>query len=105
MLVVVTWPRRLREERHVRATASYDEVVAQGDPGGCPASPARYAPEGCGCTARPAPDRKSTRLNSSHVKISYAVFCLKKTTLILGECFQEKLEQIHFELVKRCTSF
>src|SRR5690606_41365136 len=27
--------------------------------------------------ARPA-DRKSTRLNSSHVKISYAVFCLKK---------------------------
>src|SRR5690606_40840198 len=23
------------------------------------------------------PDRKSTRLNSSHVKISYAVFCLK----------------------------
>src|SRR5215510_15399665 len=25
-----------------------------------------------------APDRKSTRLNSSHVAISYAVFCLKK---------------------------
>src|SRR5690606_41293705 len=25
-----------------------------------------------------ARDRKSTRLNSSHVKISYAVFCLKK---------------------------
>src|SRR5690606_40376347 len=25
-----------------------------------------------------SPDRKSTRLNSSHVKISYAVFCLKK---------------------------
>src|SRR5690606_42090146 len=24
------------------------------------------------------PDRKSTRLNSSHVKISYAVFCLNK---------------------------
>src|SRR5690606_40374534 len=26
----------------------------------------------------PGEDRKSTRLNSSHVKISYAVFCLKK---------------------------
>src|SRR5437868_12705800 len=26
----------------------------------------------------PAKDRKSTRLNSSHVSISYAVFCLKK---------------------------
>src|SRR5207253_5840414 len=28
--------------------------------------------------ARPERDRKSTRLNSSHVAISYAVFCLKK---------------------------
>src|SRR5690554_174569 len=28
--------------------------------------------------ARISPDRKSTRLNSSHVRISYAVFCLKK---------------------------
>src|SRR2546429_6804032 len=27
---------------------------------------------------RPPPDRKSTRLNSSHGYISYAVFCLKK---------------------------
>src|SRR5206468_8553800 len=27
---------------------------------------------------RPPPDRKSTRLNSSHDQISYAVFCLKK---------------------------
>src|SRR5690606_40772460 len=27
-------------------------------------------------------DRKSTRLNSSHVKISYAVFCLKKKKII-----------------------
>src|SRR5699024_12264157 len=27
---------------------------------------------------RPLKDRKSTRLNSSHVSISYAVFCLKK---------------------------
>src|SRR5438874_13426685 len=28
-------------------------------------------------------DRKSTRLNSSHVEISYAVFCLKKKKVIL----------------------
>src|SRR5688572_30995545 len=27
-----------------------------------------------------SPDRKSTRLNSSHSQISYAVFCLKKKT-------------------------
>src|SRR2546429_7255274 len=29
-------------------------------------------------TLRPSKDRKSTRLNSSHGYISYAVFCLKK---------------------------
>src|SRR5207253_9832064 len=29
-----------------------------------------------------AEDRKSTRLNSSHVAISYAVFCLKKKTTV-----------------------
>src|SRR5690625_6461375 len=28
-------------------------------------------------------DRKSTRLNSSHVAISYAVFCMKKIMLLL----------------------
>src|SRR5207249_8291265 len=32
-------------------------------------------------TNRGNPDRKSTRLNSSHVSISYAVFCLKKKKL------------------------
>src|SRR3712207_6928289 len=29
----------------------------------------------------PAQDRKSTRLNSSHANISYAVFCLKKKNI------------------------
>src|SRR2546421_12821369 len=37
-----------------------------------PRQPARAAP------SRSRPDRKSTRLNSSHDQISYAVFCLKK---------------------------
>src|SRR5690606_14036442 len=37
--------------------------------------PAQHAALGGGV---PDADRKSTRLNSSHVKISYAVFCLKK---------------------------
>src|SRR5690606_41241945 len=49
--------------------------------------PAPTAPAEKSEAATPAPapapapaekDRKSTRLNSSHVKISYAVFCLKK---------------------------
>src|SRR2546427_13249768 len=32
----------------------------------------------CRCPLCPHSDRKSTRLNSSHSQISYAVFCLKK---------------------------
>src|SRR5215475_14774716 len=42
-------------------------------PSGCAPSPGRPFP-----APRSVGDRKSTRLNSSHVKISYAVFCLKK---------------------------
>src|SRR3712207_7370328 len=32
------------------------------------------------------PDRKSTRLNSSHANISYAVFCLKKKKELINYC-------------------
>src|SRR3712207_8834663 len=36
------------------------------------------------------PDRKSTRLNSSHANISYAVFCLKKkNTLAIFLCIRQ----------------
>src|SRR3712207_7650290 len=34
------------------------------------------------------PDRKSTRLNSSHANISYAVFCLKKKTTTTRTIYQ-----------------
>src|SRR2546430_11494273 len=36
--------------------------------------------EGLAILVQPQSDRKSTRLNSSHSQISYAVFCLKKQT-------------------------
>src|SRR3989442_6368371 len=39
-----------------------------------------------------AADRKSTRLNSSHVRISYAVFCLKKKTMSA-----DRTMSIHFQ--------
>src|SRR5207249_5492723 len=42
----------------------------------CGHGPAR--PSSPSCPGSPCLDRKSTRLNSSHVSISYAVFCLKK---------------------------
>src|SRR2546427_8802855 len=34
-----------------------------------------------------SPDRKSTRLNSSHSQISYAVFCLKKKKVVDGALY------------------
>src|SRR5690349_23170375 len=37
-----------------------------------------------GVERRSVRDRKSTRLNSSHVEISYAVFCLKKKNMVRG---------------------
>src|SRR5690348_18211790 len=36
-------------------------------------------------------DRKSTRLNSSHPSISYAVFCLKKKKKFINSKFNSKL--------------
>src|SRR5437868_7981061 len=53
-----------------------------------PASARRRAsflrsPSHAGREPRGSRDRKSTRLNSSHVSISYAVFCLKKKTAIV----------------------
>src|SRR3712207_7838016 len=40
------------------------------------------------------PDRKSTRLNSSHANISYAVFCLKKNKLIAEQNFVSQLHPL-----------
>src|SRR5438045_8183028 len=39
-----------------------------------------YNFSGSSCEGYTSEDRKSTRLNSSHLGISYAVFCLKKKT-------------------------
>src|SRR5437870_9678928 len=46
--------------------------------------------------AEPREDRKSTRLNSSHVAISYAVFCLKKKN---GSCQRANAHPIR----RRCN--
>src|SRR5256885_12829192 len=50
--------------------------------------------QGAGGNSR---DRKSTRLNSSHLVISYAAFCLKKTTplAIIHACMTRQLSRSH----------
>src|SRR5690625_7017602 len=54
----------------------FDRAAARGLLGG-PAGTPCLGPF-LGALVLPRGDRKSTRLNSSHVAISYAVFCLKK---------------------------
>src|SRR5258705_10179701 len=61
--------RSLRVGRVMRRGVLVDDPVA---------TAARAADERVDRRAAVLPDRKSTRLNSSHLGISYAVFCLKK---------------------------
>src|SRR3712207_7775369 len=60
---------RERPPRGTRRGADLAQGLPQADRGG---DGAHERPQGV--------DRKSTRLNSSHANISYAVFCLKKKT-------------------------
>src|SRR5688572_32553948 len=68
--------------RSLRHDEAHEEPEARGVPGPLDLVEARLelrralVDDDAGCA--PREDRKSTRLNSSHSQISYAVFCLKK---------------------------
>src|SRR3712207_6882943 len=67
--------------RSRRAVLLERERLARGGPGHAPPGAVAAALEGLGVALAPddvRADRKSTRLNSSHANISYAVFCLSK---------------------------
>src|SRR5256885_6927203 len=66
-----------RTERALDAEAGVDPVLGEGHE----RRDGQRALRTCG---RGAPQRKSTRLNSSHLVSSYAVFCLKKKTRTCG---------------------
>src|SRR3712207_8772166 len=71
-------PQAPRDERGQGERDGDGPPVAQGGHGGREGLPRRRArPRARGRGG----DRKSTRLNSSHANISYAVFCLKKKIL------------------------
>src|SRR3712207_857927 len=73
--VVLGSERKLMLSERDRERTAYHEsghaLVGMLTPGADPVRKVSIIPRG---------DRKSTRLNSSHANISYAVFCLKKTT-------------------------
>src|SRR5256885_8788186 len=60
-------------------TLSLHDALPISTAASCPrAAPSSFLSFRCQSALCPGPDRKSTRLNSSHLVISYAVFCLKK---------------------------
>src|SRR5438874_7957115 len=69
-------PRRIGEKTRNQGT----EVAAAKPDGQCDLRTRHWydSPRVSGLVDPAIRDRKSTRLNSSHVEISYAVFCLKK---------------------------
>src|SRR3712207_8216665 len=54
------------------------------------------------CACLPEQDRKSTRLNSSHANISYAVFCLKKNTSTIDSRAVLLTKRTHFCMPTLC---
>src|SRR5258708_14689074 len=66
----------------LEACCSADDAAARS--GSWPGrSPAAHYPDNSDCGSTIPGDRKSTRLNSSHQIISYAVFCLKKKKILV----------------------
>src|SRR5947199_1138308 len=49
-------------------------------------------------------DRKSTRLNSSHLGISYAVFCLKKKNTDNSNHYRRRYNRYRSQLQKHCAN-
>src|SRR5690348_17552149 len=73
---------------HVGCGRYFEEVRALHEKIGRPVFEARQRfPATLQVGKRCRADRKSTRLNSSHPSISYAVFCLKKNMLCHVLCF------------------
>src|SRR5882672_12316991 len=60
-----------------------------------------YSVSSCPACWAIRPDRKSTRLNSSHTVISYAVFCLKKKKKITTDHTNKKKKQTKIKKKKQ----
>src|SRR3712207_7179253 len=80
-LVEVESPERTRRRDPAAGLVAHDHVLAVG--GEVRLVVVRAAGALQDLDLRRVRDRKSTRLNSSHANISYAVFCLKKKKITL----------------------
>src|SRR5690625_6729545 len=76
--VVVVDSRKKRSSNYIESLGYYDPRDTTDTPLKIDVERARHWLDNGAQPTDTALDRKSTRLNSSHVAISYAVFCLKK---------------------------
>src|SRR5690349_22753426 len=74
-------------------SATSRSVISRSAMGWSPPSDSRRRLPPTGRRSESERDRKSTRLNSSHVEISYAVFCLKKKKNKERKQYRDKREQ------------
>src|SRR5205814_6029086 len=73
-------PRARPHSKSVRLVLGLDSRCPHREALTCRLPPLTHWSLSCATAPRRSADRKSTRLNSSHLGISYAVFCLKKKT-------------------------
>src|SRR5256885_9738921 len=78
------------EKQHREARRAGAEEIGDGAPGEAGAEDSR--------------DRKSTRLNSSHLVISYAVFCLKKKKKLDKDCRRHRYDAVRRSHYGHCRS-
>src|SRR3712207_7501954 len=105
--------RSVRVRKHRLGKAP--RCSASGSRGNGPRARCRRARQGARCRSRRtgaarrlrtrSPDRKSTRLNSSHANISYAVFCLKKKKILFIICYDDITDRNKQRLQIVCVGF
>src|SRR5256885_9823814 len=78
-------PTRLKRRDASNGSGAHSKIASPANCGSAASARSRAATPSCPSSSRTSlvalrgrPDRKSTRLNSSHLVISYAVFCLNK---------------------------
>src|SRR3712207_7286513 len=82
LVALVPEPAQQRQRAALQLVRRGDERGRLVDAGASNARPQEHAPGVRVVIFRRRLDRKSTRLNSSHANISYAVFCLKKKKIV-----------------------
>src|SRR2546430_11861987 len=93
------------QQIHVEGGSRGDDFVSVGRDRKRPLDVVEHIEAGLAlCEGELARDRKSTRLNSSHSQISYAVFCLKKKKISANRFFIRHIKITWYDLSVNMSS-